>query len=268
VQAGEQTLGDFVFINAMLMQFSIPLNFIGFIYREIRQGLTDIEQMFDLLDVKAEVKDKPGAKPISSSRDGRSSSTMSISLRSGSGRSSRASASRCRPASRSPSSGRPARASRRSRGCSTASMTCRTGRSPSTGRTSRCDAEIAARRHRHGSAGHGAVQRHHRYNIRYGRPGATDEEVSRGRGPGPDRRFHPFAAEGFDSMVGERGLKLSGGEKQRVAIARTILKAPPILILDEATSALDTATEQEIQQALDLSRRAAPRLSSRTGCRP
>jgi ABC-type transport system involved in Fe-S cluster assembly fused permease/ATPase subunit len=79
VQAGEQTLGDFVFINAMLMQLSIPLNFIGFVYREIRQGLTDIEQMFELLDVEPEVTDKPGAKPLPWSATAPSASTMSIS---------------------------------------------------------------------------------------------------------------------------------------------------------------------------------------------
>ena len=90
------------------------------------------------------------------------------------------------------------------------------------------------------------------YNIRYGRPDATEEEVDRGRASGADRQLHPRPAAGLSRrMVGERGLKLSGGEKQRVAIARTILKGPPILMLDEATSALDSHTEKEIQDALD-----------------
>src|SRR5690606_31305982 len=89
------------------------------------------------------------------------------------------------------------------------------------------------------------------YNIRYGRPDATDEEVRRAAELAQIGPFIASLPHGYDTMVGERGLKLSGGEKQRVAIARTILKAPPILILDEATSALDTHTEQEIQAALD-----------------
>jgi ATP-binding cassette subfamily B protein len=90
------------------------------------------------------------------------------------------------------------------------------------------------------------------YNIRYGRPDATNEEVEKAAELAQISSFIKHLPEGYESMVGERGLKLSGGEKQRVAIARTILKAPPILILDEATSALDTATEQEIQSALDI----------------
>jgi ATP-binding cassette subfamily B protein len=90
------------------------------------------------------------------------------------------------------------------------------------------------------------------YNIRYGRPRATDEEIKKAAGLAQIGGFIEGLPAGYKSMVGERGLKLSGGEKQRVAIARTILKAPPILMLDEATSALDTQTEQEIQAALDL----------------
>ena len=89
------------------------------------------------------------------------------------------------------------------------------------------------------------------YNIPYGRPDAAEDEIAAAARDGPDRRFHRDAADGYETEVGERGLKLSGGEKQRVAIARTVLKAPPILILDEATSALDIHTEREIQAALD-----------------
>lgn len=90
------------------------------------------------------------------------------------------------------------------------------------------------------------------YNIYYGRPSATEEEMHKAAEMAQISKFIEMLPEGFQSMVGERGLKLSGGEKQRVAIARTLLKAPPLLILDEATAALDTATEQEIQQALDI----------------
>ena len=111
-----------------------------------------------------------------------------------------------------------------------------------------------------------------RYNIRYGRPDATDKEVEKAAEMAQIGDFIRSLPEGFETMVGERGLKLSGGEKQRVAIARTILKAPPIQVLDEATSALDTATEQEIQQALDFVSKGrttlviAHRLSTVIGC--
>ena len=132
----------------------------------------------------------------------------------------------------------------------------------------RRDAGKPARGDRHGAAGHRAVQRHHRLQHPLRPP---ERDATRRSGERPTWRRSAASStglpDGYKTMVGERGLKLSGGEKQRVAIARTILKAPPILILDEATSALDTHTEQEIQAALDLVSRAAPRSSSRTGCR-
>jgi ABC-type dipeptide/oligopeptide/nickel transport system ATPase component len=110
---------------------------------------------------------------------------------------------------------------------------------------------VAARRDRHGAAGHGAVQRHHPLQHRYGRWDASDAEVEEAARLAQIDGFIRMSPKGYETQVGERGLKLSGGEKQRVAIARTILKAPPILVLDEATSALDSHTEREIQGALE-----------------
>ncbi|WP_114214021.1 ABC transporter ATP-binding protein/permease [Ochrobactrum sp. 3-3] len=252
VQAGTQSIGDFVFINAMLMQLSIPLNFIGFIYREIRQGLTDIEQMFDLLDVKQEVSDKPGApalrvdkgairfedvhfaydanRPILKgiSFEVPAGKTVAIVGPSGAGKST---ISRLLFRFYDIQSGSVTIDGQDVRDVTQESLRKVIGMVPQD--TVLFNDTIA-------------------YNIRYGRTDATEEEVQKAAELAQIAGFIQHLPEGYQSMVGERGLKLSGGEKQRVAIARTILKAPPILILDEATSALDTATEQEIQSALDV----------------
>ncbi|MGB7433638.1 MAG: ABC transporter ATP-binding protein/permease [Ahrensia sp.] len=252
VQAGEQTLGDFVFINAMLMQLAIPLNFIGFIYREIRQGLTDIEQMFDLLDVASEVTDKPDAKALAV-RDGTikfdnvhfaydpnrqilrgvsfevpPGKTVAVVGPSGAGKSTM---SRLLFRFYDVQQGSVTIDGQDVRDVSQKSLRAAIGMVPQD--TVLFNDTIA-------------------YNIRYGRPDASEEEVIRAAEMAQIGDFIRALPDGFNTMVGERGLKLSGGEKQRVAIARTILKAPPILILDEATSALDTATEQEIQDSLDI----------------
>lgn len=251
VMRGTQTVGDFVFINAMLMQLSIPLNFIGFVYREIRQGLTDIEQMFDLLDVQAEVTDKPDAKTLAVEKgDVRFANvrfsydperpilkgisfeipagrTVAVVGPSGAGKST---ISRLLFRFYDAQSGEITIDGQNVKDVTQESLRAAIGMVPQD--TVLFNDTIA-------------------YNIRYGRPDATDEEVRQAAELAQIGSFIESLPEGYDTMVGERGLKLSGGEKQRVAIARTILKAPPILLLDEATSALDTHTEQEIQTALD-----------------
>lgn len=251
VQRGEQTIGDFVFINVMLMQLSIPLNFIGFVYREIRQGLTDIENMFDLLDIDEEVVDKPGARPLELKSgairfddvyfryeqdrpilkgisfevpDGK---TVAVVGPSGAGKST---LSRLLFRFYDVQEGEITIDGQDIRGVTQKSLREAIGMVPQD--TVLFNDTLA-------------------YNIRYGRIEASDEEVRQAADMAQIGGFIDTLPQGLDTMVGERGLKLSGGEKQRVAIARTILKAPPILILDEATSALDSATEQEIQSALD-----------------
>ena len=252
VRAGTQTLGDFVFINAMLMQLSIPLNFIGFVYREIRQGLADIEAMFDLLSVEAEVRDRSDAKPLAIE----SASIKFEDVRFGYDRE--------RPILKGVSFEVPAGRSiaivgPSGAGKSTISRLLFRFYDVGSGKITIDGTDISAVTQESVRALIGIVPQDTvlfndtiAYNIRYGRPDASEEEVQRAADLAQIGPFIRSLPDGFDSMVGERGLKLSGGEKQRVAIARTILKAPPILVLDEATSALDTHTEQEIQDALDL----------------
>ncbi|MCR9139122.1 MAG: ABC transporter ATP-binding protein/permease [Alphaproteobacteria bacterium] len=251
VQRGEQTIGDFVFINAMLMQLSIPLNFIGFVYREIRQGLTDIEQMFDLLDVEAEVTDKPDAVPL---RDTEGAIQFEdVHFRYETDRPILHGISFAVPFGKTVAVVGPSGA-----GKSTISRLLfrfydvQQGAITVNGQDVR-DVTQESLRNAIGMVPQDTVLFNDTlaYNIRYGRLSASDEEVMEAAEMAQIGDFIRALPQGLDTMVGERGLKLSGGEKQRVAIARTILKAPPILILDEATSALDTATEQEIQTALD-----------------
>ncbi|KXF78071.1 metal ABC transporter permease [Paramesorhizobium deserti] len=252
VMAGTQSLGDFVFINALLMQLSVPLNFIGFIYREVRQGLTDIEQMFDLLDVEQEVKDKPDAKPLAVT-DG-SIRFDDVRFAYDPARPILKGISFEVPAGKTIAIVGPSGA-----GKSTISRLLfrfydiQGGAITVDGQDVR-DVTQESLRRVIGMVPQDTVLFNDTiaYNIRYGRMSASEEEVERAAELAQISHFIKLLPDGYQSMVGERGLKLSGGEKQRVAIARTILKAPPILILDEATSALDTATEQEIQSALDI----------------
>ncbi|MFU0503413.1 ABCB family ABC transporter ATP-binding protein/permease [Pseudaminobacter sp. NGMCC 1.201702] len=252
VMAGTQNIGDFVFINAMLMQLSVPLNFIGFIYREIRQALTDIEQMFDLLDVKQEVVDRSGAQALAVT--GGSVEFRDVRFAYDSARPILKGVSFKVPAGRTVAIVGPSGA-----GKSTISRLLfrfydiQGGAILIDGQDIR-DVTQESLRAAVGMVPQDTVLFNDTiaYNIRYGRPTASKDEVRRAAELAQIGPFIERLPEGYKSMVGERGLKLSGGEKQRVAIARTILKAPPILMLDEATSALDTQTEQEIQTALDL----------------
>jgi len=251
VMRGTQTIGDFVFINAMLIQLSIPLNFIGFIYREIRQGLTDIENMFELLDVPQEVKDAEGAPPLKIT-DG-TVRFEDVHFAYDPQRPILRGVSFAVPAGKTVAIVGPSGA-----GKSTLSRLLFRFYDIQSGRITIDGQDISKVTQESLRAAIGMVPQDTvlfndtiAYNIRYGRPTATDAEVREAARLAQISGFVERLPEGYKAMVGERGLKLSGGEKQRVAIARTILKAPPILMLDEATSALDTHTEQEIQAALD-----------------
>ena len=252
VRDGTQTIGDFVLINMFLMQLSIPLNFIGFVYREIRQALTDIEQMFDLLAVDAEVKDSPGARPLEV-RDG-TIRFSNVDFHYDANRPILRDVSFEIPAGRTVAVVGPSGA-----GKSTLSRLLYRFYDVQSGAISidgqkLTDVTQESLRSAIGMVPQDTVLFNDtiRYNIRYGRMDAADAEVEEAAERAQIADFIHSLPDGFDTQVGERGLKLSGGEKQRVAIARTLLKAPPILILDEATSALDTQTEQEIQAALDV----------------
>lgn len=252
VSRGTHTIGDFVFVNAMLMQLAVPLNFIGFIYREIRQALTDIEQMFGLLKIKAEVIDKSDATPLMVS-DG-AIVFDNVHFAYDPARQILKGVSFEVPAGKTVAIVGPSGA-----GKSTISRLLfrfydiQQGAIRIDGQDIR-DVTQESLRHAIGMVPQDTVLFNDtiRYNVRYGRPEASSEDVERAADLAQIGDFIARLPEGYETMVGERGLKLSGGEKQRVSIARTILKAPPILMLDEATSALDTRTEQEIQAALDI----------------
>jgi ATP-binding cassette, subfamily B, heavy metal transporter len=251
VLAGTLSIGDFVLVNTFMMQIYRPLNFIGFVYREIRQGLADIEAMFALLDQKAEIVDAPDAKPLKVSGavlrfddvvfhyDPDRPILKGISFEV--------------PAGKTIAVVGPSGA-----GKSTISRLIFRFYDVTGGRITIDGQDIRAVSQKTLRSAVGMVPQDTvlfndtiEYNIRYGRPGAGAADVRAAAGLAQIADFVDSLPKGFDTPVGERGLKLSGGEKQRVAIARTILKSPPILILDEATSALDTQTERDIQSALD-----------------
>ena len=248
---GTNTVGDFVMINAMMIQLYQPLNFMGMVYREIKQAVIDIERMFSILAREPEINDKPGAKPLVIKRgtirfenvwfayepDRQILKGVSFEV---------------------PAGHRVAVVGPSGAGKSTISRLLFRFYELSGGRISIDGQDIRNVTQHSLRAAVGIVPQDTvlfndtvRYNIRYGRWEASDAEVEEAARLAQIDDFIRLSPKGYETEVGERGLKLSGGEKQRVAIARTILKAPPILVLDEATSALDSHTEKEIQDALE-----------------
>src|ERR1700733_10683489 len=251
VRNGSNTVGGFVMVNAMMIQLYQPLNFMGMVYREIKQAIIDIEKMFSVLSRNPEVKDIPGAKPLVVTAgnvrfdDVRFSydperqilkglrfempagKTVAIVGPSGAGKSTIL---RLLFRLNDVSGDHILIDGQDIRNVTQASLRASIGMVPQD--TVLFNDTI-------------------RYNIRYGRWDATDAEVEQAAQLAQIDGFIRMSPKGYETQVGERGLKLSGGEKQRVAIARTVLKGPPILVLDEATSALDSHTEHEIQEALE-----------------
>ena len=248
---GRFTPGDVVFINTMLLQLFRPLDMLGWVYRSIRQGLIDMEAMWNLLDTPSEVVDAPGAMPLRIADGAVRFENVHFAYEDG--REILQGLDLDIPAGTSLAIVGPSGA-----GKSTIARLLYRFYDPTAGRILIDGQDVAEVTQSSLRAAIGIVPQDTvlfndtiGYNIGYGRNGATDAEIRAAAAGAAIDHFIAVLPEGYESMVGERGLKLSGGEKQRVAIARTLLKNPPILVLDEATSALDSRTEQAIQQTLD-----------------
>jgi len=247
---GSMSIGDLVMVNTYLIQLYQPLNILGFAYREIKQGLTDMEQMFALLDVPAEVRDAPDAVSLALGAGEIRFEDVRFGYRPD--REILKGVSFTVPPGRMLAIVGPTGA-----GKSTISRLLFRFYDVTGGRVLVDGQDVRGLSQQSLRAAIGVVPQDTvlfndtiRYNIAYGRPGASDAEIENAARLAQVHDFVMRLPDGYATRVGERGLKLSGGEKQRVAIARTILKDPRLLILDEATSALDTRTEQEIQAAL------------------
>jgi ATP-binding cassette, subfamily B, heavy metal transporter len=247
---GEMTLGDFVLVNAYLIQLYLPLNFLGFVYRQIRQSLTDMEAMFKVLDIETEVSDRPDAQPLA--LNGGSVEFDHVDFGYDARRPILRDVSFTVPSGKTVAIVGPSGA-----GKSTISRLLFRFYDVNGGAVRIDGQDIASVTQKSLRASIGIVPQDTvlfndsiYYNILYGRPGASPSEVENAARLARIHDFITALPDGYESNVGERGLKLSGGEKQRVAIARTILKSPTILLFDEATSALDTHTEKEIQESL------------------